>query len=187
MQLVLQHCHKPSWMAMLCILRTTFHAVLQETRLQGLFSRMVIQATSLFNSSYSHVAKKIACFLLPVFMNHESGRKSWIIEVKNDRNHEYQDSASNPEKFVNSNNFLFRRNNCLNVALTWILVMQHLNTQNVIRRGLQLFRAHSFGGGRIFGLLTWEGLKFLGSHFWNNTAPLPAPSIVIDCSLKGWN
>ena len=154
MQLVLQHCHKPSWMAMLCILRTTFHAVLQETRLQGLFSRMVIQATSLFNSSYSHVAKKIACFLLPVFMNHESGRKSWIIEVKNDRNHEYQDSsdsASNPEKFVNSNTFLFRWNNCLNVALIWILAMQHFNTQNVIRRGLQ-----------FFGHTVLEGAGFLG-------------------------
>ena len=31
--------------------------------------------------------------------------------------------------------------------------------------GLQIFRAHSFGGGRIFGLLTWEGLKFLGPRF----------------------
>ena len=40
--------------------------------------------------------------------NHEFGRKSWIIEVKNDRNHEYQDSndsASTPENIVNSNTF----------------------------------------------------------------------------------
>ena len=33
------------------------------------------------------------------------------------------------------------------------------------RGGLQIFRAHIFGGGRIFGLLTWEGLKATGPRF----------------------
>ena len=39
-----------------------------------------------------------------------------------------------------------------------------------------IFWAHIFGGGRIFGLLTWEGVKFLGPRFWNNTRPLPPNS-----------
>ena len=40
-----------------------------------------------------------------------------------------------------------------------------------------IFWAHIFGGGRIFGLLTWEGVKFLGPRFWNNTRPLPPPIV----------
>ena len=63
-QLVLQHCCKPSRMAMLRVLPPIFDPVLQEIRLQGLFSWVV--ATSLFNSFCSHVAKQIACFLMPV-------------------------------------------------------------------------------------------------------------------------
>ena len=43
--------------------------------------------------------------------------------------------------------------------------MQHLNTQNVIKGEGYNFVAHIFGGGRIFGLLTREGLKFLGPSF----------------------
>ena len=103
-------------------------------------------------------------------MNHESGGKPWIIEVKNDRNHEYQDSndsASTHENIVNSNNFY--SNEIIVSKLRWY--------------GLQFFGAHIFGGGRIFGLLTWEGLKFLGPHFWNNTGP-PPPPIVYDRSLR---
>ena len=77
-------------------------------------------------------------------------------------------------------------NNCLKVTLIWILAMQHSNTRNVIRGGLQFF-VHTFLEGRIFGLLTWEGLKFLGPHFWNNTGPPPPPNppspIVNDRSL----
>ena len=44
-----------------------------------------------------------------------------------------------------------------------------------------------FWRGRIFGLLTWERLKFLGPHFWNNTGPPPLPPpppIVNDRSLR---
>ena len=57
--------------------------------------------------------------------------------------------------------------------LIWILTMQHLNTQNVITGEGYKFWAHIVGGGRSFGLLTWEGLKFLGPRFWNNTGPPP--------------
>ena len=62
-QLVLQHCCKPSWIAMLWVLPPMFDPVLQEIRLQGLFSWVVKRATSLFNSFCSHVAKQIAPFL----------------------------------------------------------------------------------------------------------------------------
>ena len=75
-------------------------------------------------------------------------------KVKNDWNHEYQDSndsASTPENIVNSNTFLFQRNNCFKVTLIWIFAMQHSNTQNVIRGGLQFF-------GNTF----LEGAGFLG-------------------------
>ena len=65
-QLVLQHCCKPSWIAMLRVLPPMFDPVLQEIRMQGLFSWVVKRATSLFNSFCSHVAKQIARFLLPV-------------------------------------------------------------------------------------------------------------------------
>ena len=65
-QLVLQHCCKPSWIAMLRVLPPMFDPVLQEIRLQGLSSWVVKRATSLFNSFCSHVAKQIARFLLPV-------------------------------------------------------------------------------------------------------------------------
>ena len=61
------------------------------------------------------------------------------------------DSASIPENIVNSNTFLFQLNNCLKVTLIWILTMQHSNTQNVIRGGLQFC-------GHIF----LEGAGFLG-------------------------
>ena len=80
-----------------------------------------------------------------VFVNHDSGRKSWVIEVKNNRNHEYQDSndfASTRENIVNSNTFLFQWNNCLKVTLIWILAIQHSN------------------------ILKGEGYNFLGTHFW---------------------
>ena len=53
----------------------------------------------------------IKCIGDQKFVNHESGRKSRVIEVKNNRNHEYQDSndfASTPENIVNSNTFLFQ-------------------------------------------------------------------------------
>ena len=66
MQLVLQHCCKPSWIAMLRVLPPMFDPVLQEIRMQGLFSWVVKRATSLFNSFCSYVAKQIARFLLPV-------------------------------------------------------------------------------------------------------------------------
>ena len=65
-QLVLQHCCKPSWIAMLWVLPPMFDPVLQEIRLQGLFSWVVKRATSPLNSFCSHVAKQIARFLLPV-------------------------------------------------------------------------------------------------------------------------
>ena len=65
-QLVLQHCCKPSWIAMLRVLPPMFDPVLQEIRMQGLFSWVVKRATSLFNSFCSHVAKQIERFLLPV-------------------------------------------------------------------------------------------------------------------------
>ena len=56
----------------------------------------------------------------------------------------------------------------------WILKMSS-------QRRVTIFWAHIFEGGSIFGLLTWEGLKFFGPRFWNNTAP---PPIINDCSLK---
>ena len=65
-QLVLQHCCKPSWIAMLRVLPPMFDPLLQEIRMQGLFSWVVKRATSLFNSFCSHVAKQIERFLLPV-------------------------------------------------------------------------------------------------------------------------
>ena len=85
---------------------------------------------------------------------------------------------------INSNTFLFQWNNCLKVTLIRILAMQHSNT--LIRGGGLQFFGHTFfvwGGGRIFGPLTWEGLKFLGPDFWNNTAQRPPPPIVYDPSL----
>ena len=48
----------------------------------------------------------------------------------------------------------------------WILEM-------LLQGRVTIFWAHIFGGGRSFGLLTWEGLKFLGPRFWNNTGPPP--------------
>ena len=62
-QLVSQHCCKPSWIAMLRVLPPMFDPILQEIRMQGLFSWVVKRATSLFNSFCSHVAKQIARFL----------------------------------------------------------------------------------------------------------------------------
>ena len=54
------------YIAMLRALPPMFDPVLQEIRLQGLFSWVVKRATSLFSSFCSHVAKQIARFLLPV-------------------------------------------------------------------------------------------------------------------------
>ena len=48
----------------------------------------------------------------------------------------------------------------------WILKM-------LLQGRVTIFWAHIFGGGRIFELLTWEGLKFLGPRFSNNTGPPP--------------
>ena len=67
---------------------------------------------------------------------------------------------------VNTNTFfLFQWKNCLKVTLIWILTIQHLNTQNVITGEGYNFLGTHFGGGRSFGLLTWEGLKFLALAF----------------------
>ena len=65
-QLVFRCCCKPSWIAMLRVLQPMFDPVLQEIRLHVLFSGVVKRAPSLFNSFYSHVAKQIARFLLPI-------------------------------------------------------------------------------------------------------------------------
>ena len=172
-QLVLQHCCKPSWIAMLRVLPPMFDPVLQEIRMQGLFSWVVKRATHYSTHFAAMLQNKLRAFCCPfyralgslwehhlmnrwskVFVNHESGRKSWMIEVKNDRNHEYQDSndsVSTPENIVNSNTFLFQWNSCLKVTLIRILAMQHSNTQNVIR-----------GGWQFFGHKFLEGAGFLG-------------------------
>ena len=50
--------------------------------------------------------------------------------------------------------------------------------------GLQSFRAHIFGGDRIFGLLTWEGLKVLSPRFKIIPELPPLPPIVNDRSLN---
>ena len=56
----------------------------------------------------------------------------------------------------------------LKITLIWILAMQHSNTQMFLGVGYNFLGTH-FWRGKIFRLLTWEGLKFLGPDFWNNT------------------
>ena len=66
-QLVLQHCCKTSWIAMLRVLPPTFKPVNNLICCKTGFMWVVKRAISLFNLFYSNVAKQVARFLLSVF------------------------------------------------------------------------------------------------------------------------
>ena len=67
MQLLLQHCCKTSWKAMLHVLPHTFKPVNNLTWCKTGSTRVVKRATSLCNSFCSNVAKQVSCLLSPVF------------------------------------------------------------------------------------------------------------------------
>ena len=66
-QLVLQHCCKTSWIAMLRILPPMFKPVNNLICCQTGLMWVVKHTTLLFNSFWSNVARQVAHFLLPVF------------------------------------------------------------------------------------------------------------------------
>ena len=67
MQLVLQHCCKTSWIAILRVIPPMFKPVNNLIYCKTGFMCVVRRATSLFNLFCSNVAKQVARFLLPVF------------------------------------------------------------------------------------------------------------------------
>ena len=67
MQLVLQHCWRTSWKAMLRVFLATFNPVNNLICCKTGLIWLVKHATSLFNLFCSIVAWQVACFLLPVF------------------------------------------------------------------------------------------------------------------------
>ena len=67
MQLVLQHCCKMGWIAMLRVLPSTFKPVNNLICYKTGLMWGVKRATSLFNLCCSNVARQVARFLLPVF------------------------------------------------------------------------------------------------------------------------
>ena len=67
MQLVLQHCCRTSWIAMLCVLPPMSNLSCDKSGCRQVWAWVVKHATSLFNLFCSNVARQVARFLLPVF------------------------------------------------------------------------------------------------------------------------
>ena len=66
-QLVLQHCCKNSWIAMLLVFHPHQTCLCNKSGCWQVWTWVVKRATSLFSSFYSNVAKQVSRFLLPVF------------------------------------------------------------------------------------------------------------------------
>ena len=66
-QILLQHCWKTSWKAMLHVLPPTFKPVNNLICCKTGLIWLVKRVTSLCNSFCCNFAKQVACFLLPVF------------------------------------------------------------------------------------------------------------------------
>ena len=67
MPLVLQHCYRTSWIAMLCVLPPTSNLSCNKSACWQVWTWVVKRSTSLFNLFCSNVARQVARFLLPVF------------------------------------------------------------------------------------------------------------------------
>ena len=91
-QLVLQHCCKTSWIAMLRILPPMFKPVNNLICCQTGLMWVVKHTTLLFSSFWSNVARQVAHFLLPVFrtltlfrniLNNVSGNNFYLLQRMN--------------------------------------------------------------------------------------------------------
>ena len=65
--LVSQHCCKPSWIAMLRVLPPMFDPILQEIRMQGLFSWVVKRATHYSTHFAAMLQNKLRAFCCPFY------------------------------------------------------------------------------------------------------------------------